>query len=78
MPLISFEYLQKISNFAKFHGCDSKIEPATPTSILNFKWAWQAQFLSHTHETLEKYVFYIDLEMILVPFFDIPNQKPVI
>ena len=38
---------------------------------------WQAQFLSHTHETLETYVFYIDLEMILVPFFDIPNQKPV-
>ena len=34
--------------------------------------------MSHTDETLEKYVFYIDLEMILVPFFDIPNQKPVI
>ena len=40
--------------------------------------AFLFQFLSHTHETLEKYVFYIDLEMILVPFFDIPNQKPVI
>ena len=29
--------------------------------------------MSHTNETLEKYVFYIDLEMILVPFFDIPS-----
>ena len=29
--LISFEDLEKISNFAKIHGCGSKIEPATPT-----------------------------------------------
>ena len=78
MVLISFQDLCKIHIFPKFHGCDSKIMPAMPFWILNFKWAWQAQFLSHTYETLEKYVFYIDLEMILVPFFDIPNQKPVI
>ena len=25
-----------------------------PISILNFEWAWQAQFLSYTHKTLEK------------------------
>ena len=78
MALISFKDLNKIHIFPKFHRCGSKIVPATPFWNSNFKWAWQAQFLSHTHETLEKYVFYIDLEMILVPFFDIPNQKPVI
>ena len=93
MVLISFQDLYKIHIFPKFQRCGSKIEPATPIWSLNFKRAWQAQFLSHTHETVEKYVFYmelrmillpffkingIDLEMILVPFFDIPNQKPVI
>ena len=69
MVLISFQDLYKIHIFPKFHGCGSKIVPATPFWNLNFKWAWQAQFLSHTYETLEKYVFYINLEMILVPFF---------
>ena len=77
MVLISFKDLYEIHIFPKFRRCGSKIVPATPFWNLNFKWAWQAQFLSHTYETLEKYVFYIDLEMILVPFFDIPNQKPV-
>ena len=71
MVLISFKDLYKIDIFPKFHRCGSKIVPATPIWSLNFKRAWQAQFLSHTHETLEKYVFYIDLEMILVPFFEI-------
>ena len=46
-------------------------------SILNFKWAWQAQFLSHTLVTLKKYVFLIDVQMLLVSFFEIPNQKSV-
>ena len=78
MVLISFQDLYKMHIFPKFHECGSKIVPAIPFWNLNFKWAWQAQFLSHTYKTLEKYVFYIDLEMILVPFFDIPNQKPVI
>ena len=45
--------------------------PATPIWSLNFKRAWQAQCLSHTYEILEKYVFFIDLWMILVPFFEI-------
>ena len=78
MVLISLKDLYKIHIFPKFHRCGSKIVPATPFWNLNFKWAWQAQFLSHTYETLEKYVFLIDLQMILVPFFDIPNQKTVI
>ena len=78
MVLISFQNLCKIDIFPKFQRCGSKIEPATPFWNLNFKWTWQAKFLSHTYETLEIYVLYIDLEMILVSFFDIPNQKSVI
>ena len=46
-----------------------------PISILNFKWAWQAQFLSHTPVTLKFYVFFIDVQMILISFLKIPNQK---
>ena len=48
-----------------------------PFLILSFKWAWQAQFLSHTPVTLKFYVFFIDVQMILVSFFEIPNQKSV-
>ena len=36
---------------------------------------WQAQFLSHTPATLKSYVFFIDVQMILLSFFDNPNQK---
>ena len=75
MILISFVCLQKICNFAKLRGCGSKIEPATPTWSSKFKRAWQAYFLSHILLTLEKYVFFIDLQMMLVPFFDSFNPK---
>ena len=78
MTLILFVCLQKICNFAKLGGCGSKIKPATPISILNFNGAWQAQFLNHTHVTLENYVFFIDLQMMLPAFFGIPNRKSVI
>ena len=64
--------------FSKFGECGSKIEPAMPILILNFRWVWQTQFLTYTHETLEKYVFFVYHQMILVPFFDIPNQKSII
>ena len=64
---------KKKAIFAKFRGCDSKIEPATPIWSLNFKRAWQAQFWSHTYEILENFLFYIDLLLILVPFFEIHN-----
>ena len=49
--------------------------PATPFSILNFKWVWQAQFLSHTPQILKNYVSFIDVQMILLSFFDNSNQK---
>ena len=73
MILISFEHLQKILIFPKFQGCNSKIVPAMPFWILKFKWAWQTQFLSHNLVTLKNYVFFKDLQMILVPFFHIPT-----
>ena len=34
--------------------------------------------MSHNHATLRKYVFSIDVQMILVPFFDIPNPNSAI
>ena len=52
--------------------------PTTPFSILNFKWVLQAQFLSHTPQILKNCVFFIDVQMMLVPFFDTSNQKSVI
>ena len=75
MIVTSFVDLQKISLFPKFGGCGSKIEPATPISILNFEWAWQVQFLSHIHKTLENYLFSIDEQMILLSFLHISYQK---
>ena len=78
MVLISFQDLYEIHIFSKFHRWCSNFVPATPIWSLDFKKAWQAQFLSHIYETLEKCVFYTDLQMILVPFFNIPKQKSVI
>ena len=60
-----------MNNFPKFCGCSSKIEAATPNQSSKLKWAWQAQFLSHIHETLQNSFFLKDLQMILVPFFEI-------
>ena len=39
---------------------------------------WQAKFLSNDPATLKKYVFSIDVQMILVPFFGIPNPNSAI
>ena len=65
-------------NFLNFQGHGSKIEFATPFASLSFeisKWAWQAQFLSHTSVTFKDYVFFTDVQMILLLYFDISNQK---
>ena len=72
MILISFEDVLKIHNFSKLQGCGSRFEPATFIWISKFNWAWQAQFMSYNLETLEKWVFYKDLQMMLVPYFHIP------
>ena len=71
MVVISFVCLQKMNNFPKFGRCGSNIEPATPIWNSKLNWAWQAQFLSHIHEFLQNYLFFKDLQMILVSFFEI-------
>ena len=68
MVIISFFNLYKIHIFPKFGGCGSKIEPSTLLWILNFKWAWQAQFLSHNLLILQNCIFFEDKQMILLPF----------
>jgi len=36
---------------------------------LNFSRAWQLHFLCHTNVFLKNHVFFMDKEMILLPFF---------
>ena len=38
----------------------------------NWKWAWQAQFLSYWPITLENWISFRDVQMVLVSFFEIP------
>ena len=71
MVLISFKDLYEIHIFPEFHRCGSKIVPATPFWNLNFKWAWQAQFLSHNLLSLQNCLFFTNKEMMLVSFFEI-------
>ena len=71
MVLISFKDLYEIHIFPEFHRCGSKIVPATPFWNLNFKWAWQAQFLSHNLLSLQNCLFFTNKEMMLMSFFEI-------
>ena len=68
MVIISFFHLYKIRIFPKLGGCGSKNELATPFWISNFKWAWQAQFLSHNLLILQNCIFFVGKQMILVSF----------
>ena len=71
MVLISFKDLYEIHIFPEFHRCGSKIVPATPFWNLNFKWAWQAEFLSHNLLSLQNCLFFTNKEMMLMSFFEI-------
>ena len=71
--MISFEDLQKISNFAKLQGRSSKNEPATPISILNFSRAWQPHFLSYTLQILVKHASFIGKQMMFLQLSFISN-----
>ena len=75
MIVISIERLEKYNIFSNLQGHSSKIELAAPISILKFKWAWQVSVLSHTPTTLKRYVFSIDVQMILVSLFEISIPK---
>ena len=78
MVLISFEQLQKIHIFWKFGGCSSKTKPATPISILCYQRAWQTFSMSYTLQIFKNDSFFIDEQMILLSFFDNPNQNSTI
>ena len=62
----------------KFEGHNSLKKTAMPLGSSKWKWAWRAHFLSHTYETQKICCFLADVQIILVSFFDIPNQKTVI
>ena len=68
MVIISFFNPYKMHNFPKFGGCGSNNKPATPFWILNFKWVWQAQFLSHNFLILQNCIFFEGKQIILLSF----------
>ena len=74
MVLISFRDLYKIHIFPNFHRCDSKNVSATLFWNLNFKWVWQAQFLSHNLLSLQNCLVFTNKEMMLVSFFEINDR----
>ena len=76
--VISFEGLWKLCIFIKFGGCSSKIEPATPISILSFWRAWQPYFLCHTLQILFNYVYFKDRQMIFYKDSCISDRIPTI
>ena len=68
---ISFVGLLKIYHGPKFEEHSSPYKTATPLRSLKLKWAWQAQFLSHTLKILGKVISFEDLQMILLSFLEI-------
>ena len=62
--------LMRIQLSTKF-GASSYTQNGFPAkTILNFKRAWQAHFLSHTYETQEICCFLADVQIILVSLFE--------
>ena len=50
----------------------SKIDGVAAIQISNFKWAWRAQFLSHTLQILEINQFFEAVKMVLLYLVKIP------
>ena len=67
--LILFEHLKQIINIAKV--CNALFNSKIQMGLVG------STFEPHPGK-FEKYVFSIDLQMILLVFFDIPNQKSII
>ena len=42
-----------------------------PLRSLKLKWAWEAQFLTHTLQILGKVIVFEDLQMVLLLFLEI-------
>ena len=55
----------------KVEVISSKIGRVAAIYTSKFKWAWRAQFLSHTLQILEKVIFFEDLQEILLSFLEI-------
>ena len=75
MVLLSFLDIQNIWIFTKFGGCSSKIEPAMPISIINFKWGWQAQFYRPSLRILVNDRSYVGHQVTFQPIFCICSRK---
>ena len=59
-------------------GASSYTQNGFPAkTISNFKRAWRAHFLSHSHETQEICSFLADVQIILVSLFEFSNHLKV-
>ena len=56
---------------AKGEGSSYNINGFPAKSILKLKWAWPAQFLHHTLKILQRATTFVDVQMMLLSFFDI-------
>ena len=61
----------------KPQGCGFKIEPATPIWSSKLKWAWKAQFFSYALQIFKKYVFFEDVQMMLLWLFEFSDSLKV-
>ena len=68
-------WISKRKKIDKFQGFSSKIDLATPKSVLKYILALQTQFLIQTHQTLKKYTFFKNwtnhISIISLHFFPI-------
>ena len=77
MIQIALEHLFYIHIFLKLRGCGFKIEPATPIWSSKLKWAWKAQFFSYALQIFRKYVFFEDVQMMLLWLFEFSDSLKV-
>ena len=71
-----FSQVNVLISFQLFTNFDitSYIQNGFPAkTILSFSRAWQAYFLSHSHQTPQIFYFFADLQIILLSFLGISN-----
>ena len=61
----------------KFEEHNSLKKTAMPLGSSKWKWAWQANFLSHTYETQKICCFLADVQIILASLFELSNYLKV-
>ena len=62
--------VQLFTKFEDFWCAQNEIPTKT---ILNFKRAWGAHFLSNNHQTWQICYFFVDLQIILLPLLEFLN-----